>query len=116
MGGPLSVTFSNIYLSKLEIDKARPTKPSTYKCFVDDVINRRKKNKPDLLLTSLNSYHQNINFTVEVNPSKFLDASIKIVNGKVETSVYRKPNKIPAHWTPKVPKRHERNVINGNLN
>ena len=53
MGGPLSVTFSNIYLTKLEIDKVRPTKPLFYKRFVDDVIYRRKKNTPDSLLTTV---------------------------------------------------------------
>ena len=116
MGGPLSVTFSNIYLTKLEIDKVRPTKPLFYKRFVDDVINRRKKNTPDSLLTSLNCYHANINFTVKVNSSKFLDSNIKIVNGKVETSVYWKPNKMPVHWTSKVPKCYKRNAINGDLN
>ena len=116
MGGPLSVTFSNIYLTKLEIDKVRPTKPLFYKRFVDDVINRRKENTPDLLLTSLDCYLPNINFTVEVNPSKFLDFNIEIVNGKVETSIYRKPNKILVHWTSKVPKRYKRNAVNGDLN
>ena len=115
MGGPLSVTFSNIYLTKLEIDKVRPTKPLFYKRFVDDVINRRKKNTPDSLLTSLNCYHANINFTVKVNSSKFLDSNIKIVNGKVETSVYWKPNKMPVHWTSKVPKCYKRNAINDDL-
>ena len=58
-----------------------------YKHFVDDIINRRKKIASDSLLTSLISYHPNINFTVEVNPSKFLDSNIKIVNGKVEPFV-----------------------------
>ena len=32
------------------------------------------------------------------------------------TSVYWKPNKMPVHWTPKVPKRYKRNAINGDLN
>ena len=116
MGGPFSVTFSNVYLTKLEIDKVRPTKPLFYKHFVDDVINRRKKNTPDSLPTSLNCFHPNINFTVEVNPSKFLDSNIKIVNGTVETSVYMKPNKMPVHQTSKVPECYKRNVINGDLN
>ena len=80
MGGPLWVTFSNIYLTKLEIDIVRPTKSLFYKRFVDDVINRRKKNTPDSLLTSLNCYHPNINFTGEVNSSKFVDSNTKIVN------------------------------------
>ena len=86
MGGPLSVSFSNIYLRKLEIDKVIPTKLLFYKRFVDYVIYRRKKNTPDSLLTSLNCYHLNINFTVEVNSSKFLDSNIKIFDGKVEIS------------------------------
>ena len=110
MGGPLSLTFSNIYLTKLETDKVRPTKPLFYKRFVDNVINRRKKNTPDSLVTSLNCYHPNINFTVEVNPSTFLDSNVKFVNGKVVTSVYRKPNKMPVHWTSKVLKRYKRNA------
>ena len=116
MGGPLSLTFSNIYMTKLEIDKVRLTKPLFYKRLVDDVINRRKKNTPDSLLTSLNCYHPNVNFTVAVNIFKFLHSNIETVDGKVETSVYRKPNKMPVHWTSKVPKRYKRNAINGDLN
>ena len=116
MGGLLSVTFSNIYLTKLEIDKVRSTKPLFHKCFVDDFINRRKKNTPESLLTSLNCYHPNMNFTVKVNPLKFLDSNLKIAIGKLATSVYRKPNKMPVHWTSKVPKRYKRNAINGDLN
>ena len=42
MGGPLSVTFDNIYLTKVEIDKVKRTKPFLYKRFVDDATNRRK--------------------------------------------------------------------------
>ena len=87
MGGPLSVTFSNYYQIKLEVDKCRPTRSLFYKRFLDNVIYRKKKNTPDSLLTSLNSIHPNINFTVEVKHSMFLDTNIKIVNGKVETSV-----------------------------
>ena len=101
---------------KLEIDKVGPTKPLFYKHFVDDIVNRRKKNTPDSLLTSLNCYHANTNFTVKVNSSKFLDSNIKIDNGKVETSVYWKQNKMPVHWTSKVPKCYKRNAINGDLN
>ena len=89
MGGPLSVTFFNIYLTKLKKDKVRSTNSLLYKPFVDDVINRRKNSKLDALLTSLNSYHSNINFTFNVNPPKLLHTNIKIVNGKVKTSIYK---------------------------
>ena len=96
ISGSSSVTFSNnSCLTKLEIDKFRPTKPLYYKRLVDDVINRCKKNTPDLLLTSINSYHLNMNFAVVVSRSRFLDSNIKAVNGKVETSVYMKLNKMP---------------------
>ena len=98
MGCSLSVTFSNVYWAKLEIDKVKPIKPLFYKRFVGDAKNRRKKNTPGSLIKSFNCYHPNINFTVEANPSKFLDSNIKIVNGKVEISVYRKPNNMPVHW------------------
>ena len=117
MGGPLSVTFSNIYLTKLELDKVKPTKPKFYKRFVDDVITRRRTDQPDLLLEEINKYHPNIKFTVESNPSKFLDTNITTnTDNKISTSVHRKVNKLPSHWTSQVPKRYKRNAINGDLN
>ena len=62
MGRPLSATFSNIYLTKLEINKVRLTKPLFYKFFVDNVINTRQQNTPDSLLTLLSCYRPNIDF------------------------------------------------------
>ena len=47
-----------------------------YKCFVDDIINRRNKNQPDDLFQKLNSNHQNMKYAVEVNPEIFLDRKI----------------------------------------
>ena len=41
MGGPLSVTFSDIYMKKTERKVVGPTKPQFYKIFVDDIINKR---------------------------------------------------------------------------
>ncbi len=115
MGGPLSVTFANIHLTKLENDVVRPTKPLFYKRYVDDIINRRSSNQPDVLFSAINNYHPNIKFTIENNPTKFLDTSLCIIDQKVSTSVYRKANKVPIHWSSKVPKRYKRNMINGDL-
>lgn len=98
MGDPLSVTFSSIYLTKPEIEKAKPTNPLFCKQFADDVINRRKKNNSDSLLLSISNYLPNINFTVEFNPSRFLDINIKTFDGEIGTNIYRKPNKMPVHW------------------
>ena len=42
MGGPLSVTFSDIYMVKTENDVIIPSKPIFYRRFVDDIYSRRK--------------------------------------------------------------------------
>ena len=43
MGEPLSVTLSDIYMAKME-DVVEKYQPKFYKRYVDDIINRRKKN------------------------------------------------------------------------
>ena len=59
MGGPLSVTLSDIYMNKMESDIVVPTKPVFYRRFVDDIYNRRKKNTEDKLCHLLNNCHKN---------------------------------------------------------
>ena len=44
MGGPLSVTLSEIYMSKMEDGIVGKRQPKVYKHYVDDTINRRKNN------------------------------------------------------------------------
>ena len=39
MGGPLSVILSDIYMTKTE-EVVKPTNPSFYKIFVDDIISK----------------------------------------------------------------------------
>ena len=75
-GGPLSVIMSNIFMTKLEKDVVIPTNPQLYKRYIDDVICRRKKDVPDILLEKMSLYHPKINFTVERNPQMFLDTRI----------------------------------------
>ena len=53
MGGPLSVTVSNIYLTKLEKDQVKTLKSKFYRRLVDDVISRRLKNTHDSLFENL---------------------------------------------------------------
>lgn len=115
MGGPLSVVFSNIFMTKLEQQVVVPLKPLFYRRYVDDSINRRKKNKPDVLFTALNNFKpEKIKFTIEVSPTKFLDTKIKY-NETIETSVYRSEYKLPNHWKSRVPKRYKRNAINTDI-
>ena len=115
MGGPLSVTFANIYLTKLENERVKPMAPSFYKRYVDDIISKRKLGEEDTLLESISNFHTKINFTVEENPTKFLDTTMDNNQGNITTKVYRKPNKSPAHWSSKTPKRYKRNAINSDL-
>ena len=76
--GPLSVTFSDIFMIKMENDIVIPMKPIFYCRYVDDIYTRRKKNIEDSLFKALNSYHKNIKLTIEINPIKFLDTHLQI--------------------------------------
>ena len=60
MGGPLSVTFSDIYMVKMENDVVIPSEPIFYSRFVNDIYSRRKLGD-NVLLDLLNNYHRNIN-------------------------------------------------------
>ena len=39
MGGPLSVTLSDIYMTKMEDDKVEKYQPTFYKRYANDIIN-----------------------------------------------------------------------------
>ena len=67
MGGPLSVIFSDIYMTKTERKVVEPTKSKFYKRFVDDIINKRYKDQPDNPFQTLNSNHPKIKYIIEVN-------------------------------------------------
>ena len=68
------------------------------------------------MFENINTFHSKVNFTIEVNPEKFLDTKITINNGDITTEVYRKPRKFPPPWSSHIPKRYKRNIINGDLN
>ena len=90
-------------------------RPIFYKRYVDDIINRRKKHEEDLLFKKLNNYHPKIKLTIEINPPKFLDTEIIILNNEVVTSVHRKESKLPVPWESKVPKHYKRYTLLGEL-
>ena len=87
MGGPISVVFADIYMCKMEDDVVAPIKPIFYKRYVDDTYIRRKKNTKDELFEKLNTYHDNIKFMIEENPTKFLDTEIVRHNSAIITKV-----------------------------
>ena len=99
MGGPLSVTFSDIFMIKMENDNS----------------NRWKKNIEDTLFKALNSYHKNIKLTIEINPIKFLDTHLHNKDGTYVAKVHTKEAKIPGHWSSQIPKRYKRNSIKVDL-
>ena len=114
MGGPISVSFSDIYMVKIENHAVIPSKAIFCCRFVDDTYSRQKLGD-SVLFDRLNSYHPNIKLTIEVNPSKFLDTKLTNTNGTYKFNVYRKNTKQPSPWTSKTPKRYKRNTINGDL-
>ena len=114
MGDHLSVTLWYIHMKRMQNDVAIPLKPIFFR-FVDDIINRCKKNVPDELFFKLNNYHRNTKLTMEISPTKFLDTQLVNLNRKMETNVYRKQNKLPVPWSSNIPKRYKRNAINGGL-
>ena len=89
-----SVTFSDVYMVKLENDIVVPLKPKFYRRYVDDMFNRRKVNTKDILFESLNNYHPQIKLTIETNPKKFLDTKLILTNGIYNTMVHRKSTKL----------------------
>ena len=53
MGGPLSIMFSNIYMTKTEGEVVKLTNLRFYERFIDDIISKKKKDQPDLLFEKI---------------------------------------------------------------
>ena len=100
-------------MAKMEDDVVEKYQLKFYKRYVDDIINRRKKNK--VMFSDLNNYHQNIKLTLELNPKMFLDTNLEFQNGILITSVHCKETKLPNPWNSKIPKKYKRQVIIGDL-
>ena len=111
MGGPLSVIFSNIYVTKTEEEVVKLTNPSFYTKFVDGIISKK-----NLLFENLNNHHPNIKYTIETMPQKFLGTKIIYEDNQIKTKVHRNDRKLPIHWTSKIPKHYKWNAINADLN
>ena len=112
MAGPLSVTLSDIHVTRIENIVVKPEKPLLfYRRFVEDIINSRKKNEHNIIFENLPKYHPKINLTIEVNLCKFLDTKIINNKGNITTEVFRKTSKLPMHWSSSFPKRDKRNAV-----
>ena len=95
MGSPLGPVLANIFMVELEtsVIPNLNDKIKLRKRFVDDTYCFAKSEYTNNILLSLNSFHQNIKFTIEIEKDDaipFLDMLIIRKAGKIETTVYRK--------------------------
>ena len=119
MGGPISVVFLSYTCAKWNLMLLSPTKPLFYKCYIGDTYRYiyipRKKNIRDTFLEDLNSYHQNIKLTMEVNSSTFFDTELIREKGSILMQVFNKSHKFPMNWGSKISIRYKHNAIIGEL-
>ena len=99
MGSPLGPAFANSFMSWLEVELLNKCpssfKPVFYRRYVDDTfVLFSNKASAELFLEYANSFHENINFTMENecnNRLPFLDILIERTASGFTTGVYRKP-------------------------
>ena len=95
MGSTLSAVLANIFMVELEtsIIPNLNDKIKLWKRFVDDTYCFAKSEYTNNILLALNSFHQNIKFTIEIEKEDaipFFDVLIIRKARKIETTVYRK--------------------------
>lgn len=97
MGTPVAPTYANIFMGTLEnkILANLPHKPTVYLRYIDDIfiIWEHGEQQFHKLVTLLNNAHATIKFTSEhsTRSINFLDTSIILENGKLTTTLYKKP-------------------------
>ena len=95
MGSPLGPVLAGIFMVELErnIVPKLILHVKSWRCYVDDTISYVKLGSVEIVLTLLNSFHPNIQFTFEEEfegKIPFLDVNIICNEGSINTSVYRK--------------------------
>ena len=107
MGSPISPIIANLFMEDLETRALNTSEhpPSLWKRYVDDTFTIIKKDHKDTFLDHINSIDLSINFTSEDAKEdgsiSFLDILIiPTENGKLNTTVYRKPTHTDMylHW------------------
>jgi hypothetical protein len=98
MGAAISVTVANLVMETLESEifmKNPDLHVRFFKRYIDDILCALLKRLIEVLLHALNSWHKDIQFTVEKqvdNMIPYLDTQIsKLDGGKLGFTVYRKP-------------------------
>ena len=117
MGSPLAPTLSNLFIGVLEHKFLHKNMLNVkmYVRFVDDILAVFEEQDHDTFHKYLNSWHKNLNFTVEVGNKKipFLDIDINVENSCLETEVYRKPTNtnLLLNYEANVPKQWKRGLV-----
>ena len=121
MGNPLGPTLANAFLAHHEVkwldECPENFKPLVYRRYVDDtfLVFKSPSHVP-LFLGYINSKHQNIEFTSEVESDDklpFLDVLVKHEGSGFTTSVYRKPTftGLTTKFTSFIPDQYKRNLV-----
>ena len=118
IGSPLGRVLASIFVVELEA-RIIPTLGNmvfNWKSFVNDTIGYVKNGSVDIILSKLNSFHPNIQFTYEIQEEHklpFLDVLL-IRNGNfIEAKVYRRPtnNDIYLNWNSFAPDTWQRSTL-----
>ena len=123
MGSPLGPLMENAFLCSIEEKLEQDNKlPEFYRRYVDDTF-AMMKNVPaaEDFLSTLNSCHPSINFTMELasdNKLPFIGMEVLKKGCKLETSVYRKPTNtgLLLHHQSHVDKRYKKSLLKTMLN
>ena len=103
MCGPISVIFSDIYLSKTESEVVNPSIPQFYNRLIDNIINRRSKGQPNKLFENLNNSDSKISYRPpEVKPNKFLDPKKIYEHNKIATKTFLQRTEVHGEILPEV--------------
>ena len=115
MGSPLGVLFAQAYMTAVEEEVLRDSKPYMYARYVDDIyVDVQSESELNDLKTRLEEA-SGLNFTCEIGGDKinFLDVSINATDGNLTTDVYRKPTDPGKclHGQSECPQRYKESVI-----
>lgn len=98
MGNPLSPTIADIVLDKLLDDVTKDLEDKNIKMgflckYVDDILAVINKDDMNIILNTLNNYHEKIQFTIEIENNlsiPYLDLRLHRQQGKIIFDWYRK--------------------------
>ena len=123
MGSPLGPLMANTFMCSLEEKLVeRNQMPSLYHRFVDDSITSQRNNaSAEAFLSTLNSLHPSVQFTMELETSgviPFLRATLINKNGRLETKVYIKPTNtgLMLHYDSHVDVKYKKSLVLTMLN